>query len=260
MPIVPPEMLKKLQKDPEFLKQIREGPISPIFQNSLMELIMPELKTTPHMPILCLDFDGVIHSYSSGWKGADVVSDPPVPGALEFIEKAIEKFEIHIFSSRSNQEGGVATMQLWLEQQYLKRGKMEDCGDEDRFDALIYDIIKWPTAKPPAMLTIDDRAICFNGTWPDVDVLLAFQPWNKGTHIIKKLNDIPMVAVGMTANGEWKTVYYTMYDDDRDYLDQDELGFDRQDAVVHVELIERASTTYDPVEGEVAREYHSSWK
>ena len=41
--------------------------------------------------ILCLDFDGVIHSYSSGWKGADVIPDPPVPGALRFIADARER-------------------------------------------------------------------------------------------------------------------------------------------------------------------------
>ena len=36
-------------------------------------------------PILCLDFDGVIHSYASGWKGADVIPDAAVPGAMEFL-------------------------------------------------------------------------------------------------------------------------------------------------------------------------------
>lgn len=33
--------------------------------------------------------------------------------------------------------------------------------------------------KPPAMLTIDDRAICFSGLWPDPQQLLQFKPWNK---------------------------------------------------------------------------------
>lgn len=31
----------------------------------------------------------------------------------------------------------------------------------------------------PALITIDDRAITFNGTWPRMEDLKAFQPWNK---------------------------------------------------------------------------------
>ena len=41
-------------------------------------------------PILCMDFDGVIHSYESGWRGATIIPDVPVEGALEFLKAAIE--------------------------------------------------------------------------------------------------------------------------------------------------------------------------
>ena len=50
---------------------------------------------------LCLDFDGVVHSYTSGWKGALTIPDPPVAGALRFIIEADQHFKVAIFSSRA---------------------------------------------------------------------------------------------------------------------------------------------------------------
>jgi len=129
-------------------------------------------------PILCLDFDGVIHSYTSGWKRADVVSDPPVPGALDFIYKALDHFEIHIFSSRSNQDGGIMAMQTWLRHHALAQFEESMWGREDPM-MLWLDCIEWPKEKPPAMITIDDRAITFTGEWPQIETLKKFKPWNK---------------------------------------------------------------------------------
>ena len=43
----------------------------------------------------------------------------------------------------------------------------------------VLNAIKWPTEKPPAMVTLDDRAITFTGEWPSIETLLAFKPWNK---------------------------------------------------------------------------------
>jgi len=122
-------------------------------------------------PILCLDFDGVIHSYSSGWQGADVIPDPPVMGAMEFIANAVNHFSVCIFSSRSSQEGGKEAMQKWL-----KRVLVADF-QGDGFD--IFDEIQWPSEKPPAHISIDDRALTFCGVWPRMDRLLRFHPWNK---------------------------------------------------------------------------------
>ena len=62
------------------------------------------------MKTLCLDFDGVIHGYQSGWKGATVIPDPPVKGALQFILDAVEHFTVAIHSSRSGQDGGIQAM------------------------------------------------------------------------------------------------------------------------------------------------------
>lgn len=124
-------------------------------------------------PILCLDFDGVVHSYSSGWQGAALIPDPPVSGAIEFLYNAVEHFNVAIFSSRSNQPGGLEAMRGWLRAFLLH--EIADGEDAER----VFSMIEWPLEKPAAFLTIDDRAITFDGTWPKIEDLKTFKPWNK---------------------------------------------------------------------------------
>jgi hypothetical protein len=127
-------------------------------------------------PTLVLDFDGVIHSYSSGWKGADVIPDLIVPGFFEWAEQAAKHFKLVIFSSRSGQPNGITAMQFYLyEQRKLWRaaGGMPETNEPLSFE--------FAEEKPPAFVTIDDRALCFTGNFADFDPvsLLAFKPWNK---------------------------------------------------------------------------------
>jgi len=125
-------------------------------------------------PILCLDFDGVLHSYTSGWKGADTIPDPPVPGAIAFLREAVKDFRVAIFSSRSHQPGGTAAMRTWLGDNIIAEEQGIFMQDPPWFAE-----IEWPLEKPAAMVTLDDRAITFTGTWPEIETLKAFKPWNK---------------------------------------------------------------------------------
>lgn len=123
-------------------------------------------------PILCLDFDGVIHSYASGWKGANVIPDPPVDGAIAFMLGALHHFDVVIFSSRSNQSGGVPAMRAWL-RKHAGQAWYESPDGPGLED------VRFVTEKPPALVTIDDRALTFDGTWPSIQTLQEFKPWNK---------------------------------------------------------------------------------
>lgn len=108
------------------------------------------------------DFDGVIHSYTSGWQGPAVIPDPPVPGIKEAIDEIRDAgYEVVVVSTRCATTEGQGAIRAWL------------------IDHDIYvDAVKM--RKPPAIVYIDDRAICFDG---DAGTLItkiqAFKPWNK---------------------------------------------------------------------------------
>ena len=134
-------------------------------------------------PILCVDFDGVVHSYISGWQGAAVIPDPPVKGALLWLWKATEWWDVQIYSSRSSQERGIEAMQAWM----LQHSRYELGPDHPMSqihgerDAGYQYPITFAKDKPAAFLTIDDRCLTFDGDWEELDPaeLRNFKPWFK---------------------------------------------------------------------------------
>ena len=65
--------------------------------------------------IVCIDFDGVIHSYKSKWQGMCVINDEPVRGAFEFLVELLEAgFQPAILSSRSGSWFGRRAMKKWF--------------------------------------------------------------------------------------------------------------------------------------------------
>lgn len=136
-------------------------------------------------PILCLDFDGVLHSYKSGWKGAAEIPDPPVDGAVDFLIEAVKNFDVQIFSSRSHQEGGLDAMRRAIYAWFLDAGYPAGlaqgmCWDRvEHGNVTIPSALGFPREKPAALVSIDDRAIQFTGFFPPMSELVNFKPWNK---------------------------------------------------------------------------------
>lgn len=110
-------------------------------------------------PTVVFDFDGVVHSYSSGWMGATVIPDPPVDGIKEVIDELRKDYKVIIVSTRSSDSFGREAMRRWL----------------NRYDIKVDGVM---ATKPPAFCYIDDRAICFDGkTEGLVEKVKTFKTW-----------------------------------------------------------------------------------
>ena len=131
---------------------------------------------TDFKPILCLDFDGVIHSYERGWQDG-VIYGSVTAGFFEWAGRAKNHFRLVIYSSRSKEQGAIDRMYKWLVDQHVLRDQPPGFGD----DLVISRDFEFAHEKPPAWLTIDDRALRFDGQWDDPaldpDALRSFRPW-----------------------------------------------------------------------------------
>ena len=137
-------------------------------------------------PILSVDFDGVIHSLPGPWNGLTEIPNPPVVGSIAFLQEAQDYFNVQIFSSRSAHPDGIKAMQRWLAHWAHESAAYE----KDPITGAVMEVdeswtnewlanITWPTDKPAAFVTLDDKAVSFQGSFPDPEELTFFRPWWK---------------------------------------------------------------------------------
>ena len=116
---------------------------------------------------IAVDFDGVIHSYTTPWTGPLTIPDAPVAGAFAWLRDAIDSgLSIVIFSTRCDAPENIVAMKKWFE--------------IHAFEQRYLDKLVFANTKPTfGSLFIDDRGFCFMGAFPSIQFCKQFKPWNR---------------------------------------------------------------------------------
>lgn len=110
------------------------------------------------MKTVCLDFNGVLDQYK-GWRGPDYMY-PPRPGVKEFLKRLKDAgYKVMIHSTMDTAKIG-----QWM------------------IDNGLWEFVDGVTpSKPPAVVYVDDRAVCFRGdydaTFAEIETFHAY--WEK---------------------------------------------------------------------------------
>lgn len=110
---------------------------------------------------IVFDFDGVIHKYSNGWQDGSIY-DEPVAGIKDVIDnlRALN-YKVVIVSTRCQTDYGMVTIRNWLVNHNI----------------IVDNICK---EKPPALVYVDDRAVCFDGNANTLlDKIVNFRTWQQ---------------------------------------------------------------------------------
>lgn len=131
------------------------------------------------MATIAIDFDGVIHQYSKGWKDGSCY-DKPVERVFESIRKLMDDGHVvFIFSTRNRYQVKKWMKENTYETDYEHNGMGADPGDYryPKYGFTVEIIPFWikfwnkrnvvgiTKRKLPALCYIDDRALKFTGDW-----------------------------------------------------------------------------------------------
>ena len=143
---------------------------------------------------ISVDFDGVIHSYTTPWVKPHIIPDPPVEGAITWLSQMVQHFNVVIFSTRCRTWRGRRAMRRWLREHSgfmwdnSKCQHVEVSGGEMRWRPASghgLEEVRFSYTKVPALIYLDDRAVRFDGpgTFPTRNAIhQQYVPWNKDKH------------------------------------------------------------------------------
>lgn len=127
---------------------------------------------------IAIDFDGVIHKYSKGWQDGKCYDDE-IAGVFEAIERLMQVYTVFIFSTRKPKQ-----IKRWLQERIMEHGFGDNPYDPQEWSSPKYsytcqtipfwvkfwnkrNVIGITKRKLPAMVYVDDRALCFRGDWEE---------------------------------------------------------------------------------------------
>ena len=123
-------------------------------------------RVTVHRRNVSIDFDGVIHAYTTPWTVATEIHDDPVDGAFAFIRECIDNgYGVHIHTARANDATVERAMVEWFHRHGL--------------EFYYIDRLNISPLKKGAVIYIDDRGWRFEGVFPTLHLIEQLKQWNK---------------------------------------------------------------------------------
>ena len=107
-----------------------------------------------------VDLDGTLAEYK-GYQGANHIG-PLLPGARDWLEALVQDgHKVLIFTARGNDPDGLKATREWI----VREGIAHLITDITGSKLYLFDLF------------VDDRAVRFEGSYPDIAMLTATKPW-----------------------------------------------------------------------------------
>lgn len=164
------ELLERCEPIATYWAQPYAHPFVPLLESALRltrAVLEPDVGEAPKRGTVAVDFDGVIHRYSKGWRDGSIY-DPPMPGAVEGLQALMAQYAVFVFTTRP-----AAQAAEWLAGRGFAVRVDGDPDSPEFWNAR--GVLLVANRKLPAVAYLDDRAVRFTG-WPRALSSLGVEP------------------------------------------------------------------------------------